>query len=32
MITAFDVQVEPPEIIEVELGWQRKRLSGEVKT
>jgi 4-carboxymuconolactone decarboxylase len=32
MITAFDVQVEPPAIIEVELGWQRKRLSGEVKT
>ena len=32
MITAFDVQVEPPEIIEVELAWQRKRLNGEVLT
>lgn len=32
MITAFNVQVEPQEIIELELSWQRKRLNGEVQS
>jgi 4-carboxymuconolactone decarboxylase len=31
LINAFDIQMETPDIVEIELGWQRKRLSGEVK-